>query len=185
MHRLEHQIGDDWVRHEHLRTYETLGADGGRPRLLLGVGSDAPEIIASLAGALSAPFAVLYVLHTVHGEAEHGRYQSEPIDYERLSGFMSAYAGYLRSDSRFDLWIFSEADNAQIVWDRHNYLYAYGPIDRYAPILSEFGYVPGKIDRVSQRPHMHFYRPECDASAHAILDELEWTWSPLRPEDEQ
>ena len=185
MHKLEHQSGENWVRHRHARTYEVSGSEGAKPRLRIGVDEDAPEIMTALARSLTGPYFVLYVLHTTRGEGELGRYQSEELDEESLTKFAAAYSDYLRSDGRFDLWVYSPGDEATIVWDRHNYLHAYGPIDRYATVLKGFSYAPGKVDPVLERPHMHLYRASNDPAANAILEALDWVWSPLRPADEQ
>jgi hypothetical protein len=101
----------------------------------------------------------------------------------KISKFIARFGDYLRADARFDLWAYSDAKDSTIVWDRHNVLYAYGAIDRFAAELRTMGFdsgIPG-----IPTPHGHRYWPELDAQAIALLAEWPWTYSPLRPEDEQ
>lgn len=70
-----------------------------------------------------------------------------------------------------------------MVWDRHDRLFAYGPVERYASKLQELGFHAGTITPLG--PHMHHYRQEFDADAAGVLEALDWSYSPLKPEDEQ
>ncbi|MCC2959245.1 hypothetical protein LK540_02240 [Massilia sp. IC2-278] len=70
-----------------------------------------------------------------------------------------------------------------MVWDRHDDLYAYGPIERFAAALDAMGYRQAPL--VNPGAHMHHYRKSCDEMARALIEEFDWVVSPLRPEDEQ
>ncbi|HEV7693386.1 MAG TPA: hypothetical protein VGO52_21300 [Hyphomonadaceae bacterium] len=185
MHKLEDCVGGDCVAHVHARLYEAIGAERPNPKFLIGAGGDAVAIFGDLAQTLRPPYFVLYVLHTSRGEGEVGRYESEEVDRLQLADFIGRYQAFLIADGRFDIWVRSPTDSATIVWDRHNYIHAYGPLDRYSSILEAAGYAPGEVDRIAQREHLHHYRPELDHLATDLLNEFEWDWSPLRPADEQ
>jgi hypothetical protein len=140
-------------------------------------------VLGSLIESLSPPFFVLYILHTPRGEGQPGRYQSPEVDFDVLRGFIATYSTFLGSDARFDLWVYSIPEKATLVWDRHNRLYAYGPLERMSAKLSALDFsrqypdIPG--------PHAHHYRDEFDADATKLLAAFPWTMTSLRPEDEQ
>lgn len=96
---------------------------------------------------------------------------------------MNRFGGYLSADARFDLWAHSVAEQATVVWDRHNQLFAYGPLDKFSSQLNALGFTDG--DASISFSHLHHYRQEFDADATALLEYFTWSHSPLRPEDEQ
>ena len=180
---------DIWngVEHVHACVYEILSPENSAPYLFAGMAASAPEAFARLATCLTPPYFLLYILHTPRGEGEgrEGRYQSPELTAEELNLFIQDHASFLAGDGRFDLWAYSQAEKATVVWDRHNYLFAYGPLNRFSEGLESLGYTPGPVDRIAGRPHMHHYREAFDDQAMAILDRFDWSYSPLRPGDEQ
>jgi hypothetical protein len=70
-----------------------------------------------------------------------------------------------------------------LVYDRHNVIYAYGPLDRFIAVLNSAGLTESKQVHFPS-PHAHHYHPEFDADEKRILRTEEWTISPLRPGDE-
>jgi len=140
-------------------------------------------VLSKLTECLFAPFHILYVLHTPRGEGVAGRYQSPLVQDSELSDFLSRYSAFLKGDARFDLWIHSPGSNGTLVWDRHNLLYAYGPVECFTKALHGLGFSNGEPNIPA--PHQHFYREECDVDAFNILSAFSWRYSPLHPEDEQ
>jgi hypothetical protein len=101
---------------------------------------------------------------------------------------LKRFGAFLTADSRYDLWIRSETDKdspagATLVWDRHNLLYAYGPLDRFAAALTARGFEPGRPSMDFE--HIHHYRPRFDEDAAAWREAFDWSWSPLREADYQ
>jgi hypothetical protein len=96
---------------------------------------------------------------------------------------MAQFGAYLSSDARFDLWAYSPTERATVVWDRHNQLFAYGPLEKFTTQLKALGFYGGKAD--VPVPHQHHYRQEFDVQAAQLLAAVAWSYSPLRPEDEQ
>lgn len=47
------------------------------------------------------------------------------------------------------------------------------------------GFRAGEVPLAAASPHIHYYRAEFDAEAAAVLARFDWTYSGLRPEDEQ
>jgi hypothetical protein len=63
------------------------------------------------------------------------------------------------------------------------FLHAYGPIEAFVATLRGLGFQEGGLPPLGG--HMHYYRPEFDESAKAVLSAFDWFRKPLRPEDEQ
>lgn len=169
--------------HCHPATFKTESTTAGGQRLVAGVPAGDPALFERLAQSMAPPYFLLYILHTPRGEGLAGRYQSPSVGAGELHSFLERYGAFLSGDARFDIWLHSPADNATVVWERHNLIYAYGLIERFAWALQKLGFKQGTADVAF--PHQHHYRAAFDADAADILKALEWRYSPLQPEDEQ
>jgi len=183
MYKLGHLVSGLWVEHAHPAVFRLPATDEESPRVVAGVPQGDPEVFARLTACLEPPYHLLYVLHTPRGEGAAGRYQSPPLGHAELRAFMAEFGAFLARDARFDLWAHSPAENATVVWDRHNQLFGYGPLDRFAAELRALGFVPGEPEVAA--PHEHHYHAGFDAQAAALLRAFDWSFSPLRAEDEQ
>lgn len=177
MYRLGHLVDGEWIAHVHPAVFES------RERITAGVPHGDPTIFGSMVECMGPPYYLLYVLHTPRGEAQPGRYQSPELSLPDVKDFLARYALFLSADARFDLWAHSLSDDGTVVWDRHNQLFAYGPLNRFANTLQSLGFTIGTTSIPT--PHEHHYRAEFDHIAKQLLNEFEWSYSPLRPEDEQ
>lgn len=178
MRKLSRQSAEGWVPHDHEAVYELQ-----EHRLQAALPAKQATVMRRLAQCLAPPYALLYVLHTPRGEAPAGRYQSPSIDREQLSAFLDRFGAYLAADARFDLWLHSFEEQATVVWDRHDLLYAYGPINKLRDALEVLGFKPGQPQ--VGFAHQHHYRAEFDADARALLQHWDWTHTPLQKGDEQ
>jgi len=182
--KLFHRPGARWVSHSHAPMFAIETTSAGTDRLVAGLPArEARRLFAALAELIEPPLWMLYVLHTPRGEGEPGRYQSPWLDRAGVRDLLRRFSAFLTADARYDLWIRSDADNATLVWDHHNLLYAYGPLDRFAAALTARGFTSGRPSLDFE--HTHHYRPRFDADAAAWLSALEWTWTPLREADGQ
>lgn len=154
-----------------------------KTRLTAGVPAGDPLVFQALVAELEPPYFVLYVLHTPRGEGEPGRYQSPALTRDKFLAFMSRYAVFLSGDGRHDIWAHSPSEKATIVWDRHNLVYAYGPLARFDAALRGMSFEQGEPNAAFV--HQHHYRREFDSDAAAILGEFNWSRTPLQPSDEQ
>lgn len=182
MYRLAHLVDGEWKAHSHPQAFD-IDPSSERSRIIAGVPAGDPAVVAHMAECLKGPFYLLYVLHTPRGEGSAGRYQSSLLSLADIKQFLVRFNSFLSSDARYDLWLHSPGEDATIVWDRHNRLFAYGPLESFSTKLASLGYSLGQIDVPS--PHQHHYRAEFDEDARALLMALDWTFSSLRPEDEQ
>lgn len=183
MYKLGHLQDGKWNEHVHAAEYHLPISAKDIQRVVAGVPRGNPEVFTKLVLALQHPYHLLYVLHTPRGEGQAGRYQSSPIDETELQGFLSEFGRFLAQDARFDLWAHSPSENATVVWDRHNRIFAYGPISRFEQTLLALGFTHGEPGVPA--PHAHHYRAEFDLDAGRLLGAFEWSYSPLQAEDEQ
>jgi hypothetical protein len=183
LYRLGQWVDGAWVRLSHPAVFRIERPDRGAPRLVGGVPASDPAVLAALATAMTAPLRLLFVLHTPRGVGAAGRYESPVLSQAQVAGFLERFKPLLAADGRFDLWLHSSTDDATVVWDRHDRLFAYGPVDRFAAVLDRLGFANG--DASVSSPHAHNYHSELDATAREVLEWCAWTLKPLRPEDEQ
>lgn len=183
MFKLGQLIIDRWVEHSFAPVFRLPASTDRTPRIIAGVPKGDVTIFEHLFQCLEPPYYLLYVLHTPRGEGEPGRYQSPQLSTEQVTAFLSRFRAYLSADARYDIWIHSSADQATIVWDRHNQLFAYGPIDRFANELRSLGFSEG--EPIVPSSHAHYYRREFDHDSRNVLQAFDWSFSPLHPEDQQ
>ena len=183
MHKLDYLSGTEWIEHSYAPQFARVELQGGTSRIIAGVPHGDTEIFEHLVSSLEPTYFLLYILHTSRGEGEAGRYQSPALSVEQLNTFISKFKPFLSGDARFDIWAHSSTENATVVWDRHNMLYAYGPIEKFSKVLRSLGFDVGKPE--IPVPHAHNYRKELDGYAKELLTAFDWSWSPLHNEDEQ
>ena len=152
-------------------------------RLVVGPVSAHADIFLSLARALRPPFAFLYILHTPRQAPAGGRFQSPALGLAEVEAFLGQFGPFLAADSRHDLWLRSRPDSATLVWDRHDLLYAYGPLERFEDILAAKGLKPGTPSVPT--PHAHNYHEAWDAQEVSILAAFNWAVSDLQEQDRQ
>lgn len=168
------------VAYGNVFTREQVGA---RPRLRVGVDEAQDATVVALARRLRGPFQLLYVLHTSRTGAELGRYESPELTSVDVEDFLRQFGRYVREDSRHDLWVRSHEDDATIVLDRHNLIYAYGPLELFEQELKSSGAHVGEPAALGA--HVHHYHPAWDDMERQILRRFDWHISALRPSDVQ
>jgi hypothetical protein len=183
MFKLGQLKNDQWVEHSFAPVFRLATSTDRTPRIIAGIPKGDATILDRLLQCLEPPYYLLYILHTPRGEGEPGRYQSPQLSAEQVTAFLSRFQAYLSADARYDIWVHSPADQATIVWDRHNQLFAYGPIDRFANELRSLGFSEGEPEIPS--PHEHNYRSDFDQDSRRVLQAFDWSFSPLHPEDQQ
>ena len=97
-----------------------------------------------------------------------------------MEGFLTTYRAFLENDGRHHLWITTLPTNATLVYDQHNVVYGYGPLDTYEETLRLRGMQPGEKIRFPV-PHSHNYNPEYDDDEDRVIAHWEWQRHPLVP----
>ncbi|BCD88105.1 hypothetical protein PSm6_45120 [Pseudomonas solani] len=182
MYKLGHLVDGEWAPYRHPAVFSLPDAEAHQ-RVVVGVPGSDPEVILRLARCLEEPLLLLHILHTVRGEAEPARYQSPELSCSEVEAFIREFRPFLANDSRFDLWVHSPSQQATLAWDRHDMLYAYGPLDDYVNALRELGFTEGEPQLPV--PHAHNYHAAFDGMSREVVEWCDWWKSPLRPEDEQ
>jgi len=178
--KLATENNGEWAEHRHAARFVI---DNAKEKLTASVpGTDAAPLLA-LTAVLKPPYYVLYILHTSRGEGDVGRYQSTELSRDELNAFLARFSDFISGDGRFDLWVYSPSEKNTVVWDRHNYVHAYGPVAKYASALEALGFIQAPLPTLGD--HIHHYREAFDGDARDMLNWFDWVRTPLRPEDEQ
>ena len=158
---------------------------GNSTRLVIGPSKGQVNLLIELSTDwLGHPWYLLYLLLVPRvSKREPARYQAEAFQSKHeLDNFLRSFQNFFECDGRHSIWIASGANDGQLVYDQHNVIYAYGPVDRYRLALLEKGFCEEEFDFPA--PHFHGYREEFDADEDRLLSAGEWTTSPLQPGDD-
>jgi hypothetical protein len=159
------------------------GKTTGPDRLLIWPSAEHVNLMIDLMGRMPDPFGILYVLLVSRRGNESGRYQSgQPTDRRATEDFLRSFVDYFENDGRHHVWVTSAghgpAANSQLVYDNHNMIFAYGPLDEFVEVLTQRGLAEGGTQ--VPVPHTHHYSPEYDSEEDRILQQYEWTHFPLK-----
>lgn len=174
----------DWVPHDYGNLY-FRNSCGESERLVIGPSSGHVHLLATLAAELRGqPWYILYVLLVPRlGNRSAGRYQSPPFDtLAELRSFLSSFTSYFEGDGRHHIWIGSAGNDGLLVYDQHNVIFAYGPIDRFERLLQARGYRQEEF--WFPAPHAHSYAAENDGEEERLMAAAEWQYFPLESGDE-
>ena len=156
---------------------------GGVERLVIAPGHGPVALLTDLLEMLPEPLWVLYVLVTARGERAAGRYQSaQKHTRAEVLALLERFGPYFEHDGRHNLWL-AAPPAGQLVLDRHEVIYAYGPVAAIAERLQENGFKEEDAIRVPV-PHSHHFHAELDDDEKAILDYWEWLHSELQQTDD-
>lgn len=171
----------EWVpnHYEHVFWRDAAGA---APRVVAAASENQIEVALDLAAWLVEPLFVLWVLHTPRGGSRRGRYQTPPLTRDEVHKLLIDHRALFEQDGRSDVWIHSGAPAATVVLDRHDLLFAYGPIESFVDTLRTMNFAEGLAAVPS--PHAHEYHAELDELESSFASALEWRITDLHPEDE-
>lgn len=178
-------------RFEHPDVWESQ-VTGAHPRLAVAPAKGHVLLMLGLLRCLPGPYQILYVLVVPLRAAEPGRYQCpETLDFDEVERFLTEYRDFLESDGRHNIWVRSASGAGQLVYDRHNIIYAYGrapwalgrragpprPLACFKQVLRARGLTEGRI--ALPVPHGHEYHPEYHDSEERIMKRWKWLAGPL------
>ena len=95
---------------------------------------------------------------------------------------LSAIPAIPRRDGRHHLWIGSTAGDGLLIYDHHDWIWAYGDLAAYTEFLEREGFREGEIELPA--PHAHSYHVQFDAAEDEIVAYWEWSYFPLQPGDD-
>jgi hypothetical protein len=181
--KIDALVGSAETRFEYGNTF-ARDTVGGQTRLKIGFDSAQDACVTELVTVLTGPFQLLYVLHTTRTRAELGRYESPALPVAKVHEFLRRFGPFLAQDARHDFWVRSHDDDATVVLDRHNVIYAYGPLTAFEEVLLSIGASSRGLPHIPD-PHVHYYHDEWDDSEREVLAALSWIRKPLRNGDVQ
>ena len=163
------------------RVFRRESTTGGG-RLAIAVSEDASDLLNALVECLGHEFFLLYVLVVPRGPELPGRYQSPLLQLADVRIVLDQYSALFEQDGRHHVWIGAADGAGTIVYDRHNIIYAYGPLPRFEELLQRRGFERGQFTLAT--PHAHHYHHQFDTSVRALLDRWDWHRTELRAEDD-
>jgi hypothetical protein len=133
---------------------------------------------------LPPPYWLLYVLVVPRGASEAGRYESvRDASFDQVQTFLNDFREFLEGDARHHLWIYSSADQSLLVYDKHNVIYVYGPLEEAGKLLDALGLE--QTEAVAfPFPHSHWYHDRFDGEDQRLLNYWEWERKPLAEDDD-
>jgi len=142
------------------------------------------SLMIDLLESMKEPYGLLYVLVVPRTEQCGGRYQSpESVSRESAKTFLLQFQNFLEQDGRHHLWVGAVDKSSLLVYDRHNVLYAYGPLPAFEETLRAKGLREAQQIRFPS-PHSHHYHDSFDVELDALIKHLAWKQSPLVDGDE-
>ena len=180
--KFESLVLDEWRPHLYSNVY-VREKTSGPGRLKIAVSEGGACTMLQLAKVINEPFSVLYVLLVPRGGSDEGRYQSPWMNRNELSDLFESFGDFFDQDARHHLWLFSDPDRATLVYDQHNVIFAYGPIEDYVRVLDACGYSEAH-ELPFPVPHTHQYHAEFDDQERRLISLPGWTHSPLRQGDQ-
>lgn len=179
-------VNDEDVPYCHDNTWCREPTSHGGKRLRIAPARNHVDLAIALSRHLPGPFCILFVQVVPRAQGEAGRYQSQFLEREEVERFFETFTPLLEGDGRANAWIASVDENGvphgQIIYDRHQIIYAYGPLERYESTLEDKGLKKGASAPLPH-PHTHHYNKEFDEAVAQLLDYWEWELSPLRDQD--
>ena len=180
MNKLEQLVDTEWSRASYLDQFaeEPTTAE---PRLVISCSGSPLAVVKRLAAVLEGPFLLLWILHTSRAGVARGRYQSPPLSKEDLEALLAEFGAFFEGDARGDVWLHTKTP-ATVVYECHDLIYAYGPLDQFARTLTDAGFSNGRPSIPA--PHAHRYHAEFDRAETNLAAALDWSYTPLQPDDD-
>jgi hypothetical protein len=97
---------------------------------------------------------------------------------------VKGFQEFLEKDGRHNLWIASASSSGMLIYDRHNVIYAYGPLSEWRSILSEARFTEVPLIRFPS-PHSHHYHQSLDDEERRIVGYWDWRRTSLMLSDKE
>lgn len=171
-----------WVEHRYPDAWD-LQRTTGPDRLVLAPAERQIDLILDLLRPLPAPFGVLHVLVVSRcGNAAARRQEPAPMQLRDVAGFLREFEEFFERDGRHHVWVTSLPSQITIVYDNHNIVYAYGPLEQFVGHAEARGLARRAIE--IPVPHHHCFNSEYDDAEAALLARFDWLEFPLQPGDD-
>ena len=174
--------GSEWVPYRYGDSWD-IEETTGPQRLVIGPSGGCVDLLTRLTRVLPEPFGILYVLLVSRTGNRPGRYQCPyPCSRNEMESFLLEFSEYFETDGRHHVWVTSLPESSTLVYDQHNVIYGYGPLEKFTEILEERGLLKGTV--TFPVPHRHNYNAENDDAEERLFQHWAWSGSPLLPNDD-
>lgn len=182
LHKIEAIIDGKPTFFDHDAIFDSQVLGNNQTRLLIGLAESNWPFILNLIQCLEPPYRLLYVLH-IRRNLPQARYESPSLSFGQLNAFLDKFGNFLSRDARHDFWIHSPSSQGTLVWDRHNLIFAYGPLEKFSDELQK-GRFQRKLPEIDFH-HAHHYHSEFDETVADLLSNLPWEPKPIQDSDLQ
>jgi hypothetical protein len=129
----------------------------GPDRLVIAPSNDHISLMLVLSRVMMEPFGFLYVLTVPRGPGTAARYQcAEPVIRQDSIETLLRFKQFFEGDGRHHVWLKSISNSDQLVYDKHNVIYAYGQFPAFEDILSRRGMVKSRNGTFPDTSHPQF-----------------------------
>lgn len=105
-----------------------------------------------------------------------------PVSRHELEDFVLTFSDLLEGDGRHHFWIGAVDNSGLLVYDNHNVIYAYGPLEKFQEILLESAFSSAGAVTFPD-PHIHRYNAPLDQRVDELMSYWPWKKFPLQEND--
>jgi hypothetical protein len=169
----------DDARHRYAHEYMRERV-GDAERLALTPAGGHVALLRDLAAELGGPLGVIYVLNVARRSGRAGWYYSPLWELADVHAFLDRFVEFFERDGRHEVWIVNPGSGHKVIYDEHDWIYAYGALDALERIAMLHDLRPG--DPRMPVPHSHHYHAAFDDTQDELVSGCDWTWYP-HPDD--
>ncbi|MBL8876535.1 MAG: hypothetical protein JNM86_12135 [Phycisphaerae bacterium] len=100
-----------------------------------------------------------------------------------IDEFLREFGEFFDRDARHCVWIGQPNKSGLIVWDSHQWVYGYGPLEKMQRAAEARGLVSGRAE--IPVPHKHNFHAIFDDAEEEVLSRFEWLRTPLLDGDDE
>ena len=176
-------INNTESEHVYENIYDVITYNNGTKCLRITSSESLSDLMVKLGALVRGNWYVLYTLLASHAGNRPGRYQGIEIqNYNSVLALFEKYKCYFDGDGRHNIWLGSTANNDLLVYDKHNIIYAYGPVEVFVGRIRSYGYCEGVIKIPTL--HTHHYHSGNVKHEMGIMNEWNWKWCDLAESDD-
>ena len=133
------------------------------------------DLIARLVAAVPGPFRFVYCLLDGSDELPGGYYTVvRDLGGDEVCALLTDFREFFEVDGRHSLWITSPREKATLIFDEHNLVYAYGPLDTFEEVLKGVGLQPGEVE--VPFPHSHHRHERLESELQRLMTRETWSF---------
>jgi hypothetical protein len=157
------------IQYEDVYKRQTIS---GVHRVVIASKQNGIDLLRNLLHHYSGPFQLIYMLVTPPEGYEPMRYELEGLEKEEVEEFLSQYRDFLSTDARHHVWIHARTSGGTLIYDEHDWIYAYGAQEAVTQWLIENDFSESLPE--IPFPHLHNENAANDQAMTELLRALPW-----------